>query len=918
MQDSKVNLPKTDFAMRGNLPQKEPEWIEYWQNINLYKKIREKRQGREKFVLHDGPPYANGNIHIGTALNKILKDIVVKFKSIDGKDCPYVPGWDCHGLPIEWKIEEQNKKKGLDKSKINILDFRRQCREFAKEWIEIQKKEFKRLGVLGDWENFYATMSKDAEAQIALEILKFLKNGGLYKGYKPVLWSVVEATALADAEVEYMDHESNQIYVKFPLKNDFQNFSDVKIIIWTTTPWTIPCNRALAFNETLSYSIFNSPENEKFILANELENKFTEITGIKLQKLTSFSGKEFKNLKASHPFINDGYTFDVPLLSAEFVTTEQGTGIVHVAPSHGPDDFELGLKNNIEAENTITDNGCYTNIIKNFEGLHIFKADQVVVQKLSEMNNLVFTSSFKHSYPHSWRSKAPLIHRATPQWFISMKKNSLRENALKAINQTDFFPPIGKNRIKGMVETRPDWCISRQRFWGVPLPIFLDKDTDEPLVDDEVFQNIYDIFLKEGSDAWYTKQVSEILPNKFDFNKFKKVNDIVEVWFDSGSTHSYVLEQREDLKWPADMYLEGSDQHRGWFHSSLLHSCGTRQQAPYKSILTHGFVVDGKGQKMSKSLGNVIAPEEIIKKYGADILRLWVVASDYSEDLRIDQSIVNQHSESYRKIRNTLRFILGNINDNFKFNISNEKKLNNLDQLDQSILFKISELDKFFYQYVSQNHYHKIYVDLLNFCTIDLSSFYFDIRKDVLYCDDKDSQKRENCILVLENILYFLLKWLNPILPFTSEEIFQLLKNKNSIKDESIFLIDFEKINYFDSIDFDINKFSFLKLLKLEVNQIVENLRNEKQIKSSLESEVFIRINEKNKKNFENINLEDFLICSNVLVNDQENFKDYNFKKVSNLDNLEIYVGKVNGNKCDHCWKIKKEPCNRANCGIKK
>jgi len=591
---------------------------------------------------------------------------------------------------------------------------------------------------------------------------------------------------------------------------------------------------------------------------------------------------------------------------------------VHVAPSHGPDDFELGLKNNIEAENTITDNGYYTNIIKNFEGLHIFKADQVVVQKLSEMNNLVFTSSFKHSYPHSWRSKAPLIHRATPQWFISMKKNSLRENALKAINQTDFFPPIGKNRIKGMVETRPDWCISRQRFWGVPLPIFLDKDTDEPLVDDEVFQNIYDIFLKEGSDAWYTKQVSEILPNKFDFNKYKKVEDIVEVWFDSGSTHSYVLEKRKDLKWPADMYLEGSDQHRGWFHSSLLHSCGTRKQAPYKSILTHGFVVDGKGQKMSKSLGNVIAPEEIIKKYGADILRLWVVASDYSEDLRIDQSIVNQHSESYRKIRNTLRFILGNINDNFKFNISNEKKLNNLDQLDQSILFKISELDKFFYQYVSQNHYHKIYVDLLNFCTIDLSSFYFDIRKDVLYCDDKDSQKRENCILVLENILYFLLKWLNPILPFTSEEIFQLLKNKNSIKDESIFLIDFEKINYFDSINFNINKFNFLKLLKLEANQIVENLRNEKQIKSSLESEVFIRINEKNKKNFENINLEDFLICSNVLVNDQENFKDYNFKKVSNLDNLEIYVGKVNGNKCDHCWKIKKEPCNRANCGIKK
>jgi isoleucyl-tRNA synthetase len=589
---------------------------------------------------------------------------------------------------------------------------------------------------------------------------------------------------------------------------------------------------------------------------------------------------------------------------------------VHVAPSHGPDDFELGLKNNIEAENTITDNGCYTNIIKNFEGLHVFKADQVVIQKLSEMNNLVFTSSFKHSYPHSWRSKAPLIHRATPQWFISMKKNSLRENALKAINQTDFFPSIGKNRIKGMIETRPDWCISRQRFWGVPLPIFLNKHTDEPLINDEVFEKIYDIFLNEGSDAWYTKSISEILPKKFDFNEFKKVEDIVEVWFDSGSTHSYVLEKRKDLKWPADMYLEGSDQHRGWFHSSLLHSCGTRNQAPYKSILTHGFVVDGKGQKMSKSLGNVIAPDEIIKKFGADILRLWVVASDYSEDLKIDQSIISQHSESYRKIRNTLRFILGNINDNFTFNLIGKEELNNLDQLDQSILHKISELDNSFYQYTNQNQYHKIYVDLLNFCTIDLSAFYFDIRKDVLYCDDINSHKRNNCIIILKVCLYFLLKWLNPILSFTCEEVFQTLKKVNLINEESIFLIDFNKIDYSQFVKFDSNKFNFLKSIKLEVNQLTETLRNEKKIKSSLETEVFIKIDKKDEIYFDNINLEDFFVCSNVFINSNKKTNNLGFKSISSLNNLELLVNKAPGNKCDHCWKVKEKSCGRLNCAV--
>ena len=915
MSDSKVNLPKTNFPMRGNLPQKEPEIIKFWSDIGLYEKIRSSRAGREKFILHDGPPYANGNIHIGTALNKILKDIVIKFKSIDGRDCPYVPGWDCHGLPIEWKIEEQNKKKGLDKKNISILDFRNQCRQFAKEWIEIQKDQFKRLGVLGDWENYYATMSNDAEAQIAIEILRFLKNGGLYKGYKPVLWSVVEATALADAEVEYQDHISNQIYVKFKLKNEFKGHDNVNIIIWTTTPWTIPCNRALAFNPSLEYGICQSEEGEKIIVAKDLLENFKTVTGSNIEIIDSFNGNELDGILASHPFYDLGYQFDVPLLEADFVTTDQGTGIVHVAPSHGPDDFTLGLKNGIKAENTIDDNGHYTNIIKNFEGIHIFKADNIIIEELKKFKKLVFTAQYKHSYPHSWRSKAPLVHRATPQWFISMEANELRIKALENIEDTDFFPAVGKNRIRGMIETRPDWCISRQRYWGVPLPIFINKKTHEPIIDDEVNKRIYEIFKKEGSDAWYKKDLSEFLGNNYNSNDYSKVEDIVEVWFDSGSTHTYVLENRKDLNWPADMYLEGSDQHRGWFHSSLLHSVGTRGKAPYKSILTHGFVVDGKGQKMSKSLGNVIAPEEIIKKNGADILRLWVVASDYSEDLRIDQSIIKQHSESYRKIRNTFRFLLGNISDNFSFEEIKKLKINNLDIIDSFILNKISELDKNFYKNLEKNEFHKIYVEILNFCSTDLSSFYFDIRKDVLYCDDLKSIKRLNCLDVLKLSLFFLMKWLSPILVFTTEEVFQTLRSNNSNYMKSVFLLDFEKIDFKDQVKFNHENWNFLKQLKEEINQILEDMRNRKIIKSGLETKISISVPKKFEERFQNIDLSDFFICSSVSIN--PSLKEDKMKKLKSIDDIEVLVEKATGIKCNHCWKIKEGSCERKNCEIK-
>ena len=915
MSDTKVNLPKTQLGMKANLPTKEPELLKFWSEINLYDNLRSNSLSKEKFVLHDGPPYANGNIHIGTALNKILKDIIIRYQQMSGKNAVYVPGWDCHGLPIEWKIEEEYKKKGKDKKNISIIEFRKECRDFASSWIAKQKEQFKRLGVEGDWKNPYMTMSKEAEAQIAVEILKFLQNGGLYNGYKPVLWSVVEATALADAEVEYADHKSNTIFTKFPIQGKLEELDDVKIIIWTTTPWTIPCNRALAFNSNYEYSILEVLQNdkkEKILVASQLVEQVLKECNISDYKiLHSLKGAKLSGAKCYHPFKKYGYDFDVPLLDAEFVTLEQGTGIVHIAPSHGPDDFNLGLKNNIRAENTIDDNGHYTNVIKKFEGIHIFKADKIIIEELQINNSLLGSGTLLHSYPHSWRSKAPLVHRATPQWFISMDTNELRNVSLKAIDNTIFYPAVGKNRLRSMIETRPDWCISRQRFWGVPIPIFVHKKTGKPLIDKEVFEKIEEIFKQEGSDAWFTKKSQDFLGSKYNENDFTKVNDIVEVWFDSGSTHSYVLEKREDLKWPADMYLEGSDQHRGWFHSSLLHSCGTRGRAPYESILCHGFVVDGKGQKMSKSLGNVISPDDVIKKYGADILRLWVVASDYSDDLKIDDSILEQHSQSYRKIRNTFRFLLGNLNDTANLDV--EVNEQDLEEIEKYILHKVSSLDKTFSGLNTKYELHKIYVDLLNFCTVDLSAFYFDIRKDILYCDDLNTKKRINCITVLSIILKFLLKWFSPILVFTCEEIYQIIKKNNS--KESIFLCDFPKFpeQWFNE---KINeKWIFLKTLRSEINNYIEQKRNEKIIGSGLECSVHISLDNKYNTHLSDIDLAELFICSEVTINNKEK-KFEEIKSEGSIDTLKVIVEKAEGSKCTHCWKVLKNKCYRNNCGI--
>ena len=909
MSKDLINLPKTAFSMKANLPIREPEILELWKKIDLYKELRSTRKGKEKFILHDGPPYANGNIHMGTALNKILKDIIVRFHQMDGKDSVYVPGWDCHGLPIEWKIEEKYKKDKKNKNEVPIVEFRKECRAFAEKWIEIHKTQFKRLGVVGDWENYYSTMSFEAEAQIVRELGKFLKEGSLYRGFKPVLWSTVEKTALADAEVEYQDHKSDTIYVSFPVKSSkLKEIENAHIVIWTTTPWTIPANKALAYNESLDYILIEINDegdfkNKKIVCAESLLDSTIKDCEIKnFKKLKSFRGKELKDTICSHPFLDLGYDYEIPMLEANFVTTEQGTGIVHCAPSHGPDDFNLCLSNGIKAVETVDGDGKYTDNVSLFEGLHIFKANPIVIEKLKDQKKLLKNGELVHSYPHSWRSKAPLVHRATPQWFISMESHKLREKALKAIDETNFYPNKGKERLRSMIETRPDWCVSRQRVWGVPLPIFIHKKTKEILIDSEVFDNIAKIYEQEGSDCWFSDNPQRFLGKKFKSEDFEKLSDIVEVWFDSGSTHSFVLEKRKDLRWPASMYLEGSDQHRGWFHSSLLESCGTRGRAPFESILSHGFVVDGKGLKMSKSLGNVIAPEDILKKYGADILRIWVASSNYAEDLRIDYSILDQHSESYRKIRNTFRYLLGNLKDNFdEINLQNVKP-EELPELEQLMLHKIYSLDRKFKKYFQSYDFHNLYKELLNFCTVDLSAFYFDIRKDVLYCDPEASEKRKSTLILLDIILNSLLRWFAPILAFTTEEIYQLVSKKN----KSVHLEQF--INFpkeFENKELSKKWDEILKIRDI-CNISIEEKRASKEIGSSLEADLEIKLNHKLLKLTKEIDFAELCITSKFLV------------KESKEDEIIVKTKKAKGNKCPICWKIALDACERHLCPIGK
>ncbi|MGB3537504.1 MAG: isoleucine--tRNA ligase [Mesorhizobium sp.] len=796
-------LPQTDFPMRAGLPEKEPLLVKRWQDMDLYARLREDAKGRTKYVLHDGPPYANGNIHIGHALNKILKDVITRSFQMRGYDSNYVPGWDCHGLPIEWKIEEKYRAAGKNKDEVPVNEFRQECREFAAHWIGVQGAEFQRLGVIGDFKNPYTTMAFHAEARIAGELLKFAMSGQLYRGSKPVMWSVVERTALAEAEVEYQDYESDTIYVKFPVTAGTGDFSDAHVVIWTTTPWTIPGNRAVNFSPRISYGLYKvtAAENafgpqpgEKLVFADALVEESSAKAKVTLNRLRNVSGEELGNMTLSHPLkgLAGGYGFPVPMLAGDHVTDDAGTGFVHTAPGHGREDFDAWMDAGKELRErgvdtaipfTVDDAGFFTKDAPGFgpgrEGgaARVIddngkkgNANQAVIDELIKRNALFARSRLKHSYPHSWRSKKPVIFRNTPQWFVYMDKDlgdstTLRTRALKAIDDTRFVPAGGQNRIRAMIEERPDWVLSRQRAWGVPICVFADADGNV-LKDEAVNARITEAFEKEGADAWFAEGARERFLGDRANEPWVMVRDILDVWFDSGSSHTFTLEDRPDLKWPADVYLEGSDQHRGWFHSSLLESCGTRGRAPYDTVVTHGFTMDEEGRKMSKSLGNTVVPQDVMKQSGADILRLWVMTTDYWEDQRLGKNVLQTNIDAYRKLRNTIRWMLGTL----AHDDGEVVALEDMPELERLMLHRLAEIDELVRSGYDAFEFKRITRALLDFMVVELSAFYFDIRKDALYCEGPSSLKRKASVQVVRHLFDALVKWLAPMLPFTMEE----------------------------------------------------------------------------------------------------------------------------------------------------
>jgi len=805
-----VFLPETDFPMRAGLPKAEPELLKKWEEADLYHAVRKARQaaGAPLFVLHDGPPYANGNIHIGHALNKILKDFVVRSKFLTGHDVDYVPGWDCHGLPIEWKIEEEFRSKGRKKDEVPAAEFRKACREYAAKWIESQREEFKRLGVLGDWQNRYATMDFSTEAKVTAEFHKFLMSGQFYRGSKPVMWSPVERTALADAEIEYHPHVSPTIWVKFPIQPGdwgdanaaFEHLQDASVVIWTTTPWTIPANRAVSFNPKVAYFVYEitgvkTEEDlgfapwvkvgDKLLLAEKLaEGVLQAANATSWKQVIDVPAEVLGGLVLSHPLaaLDAGYSFDVPMLAGDHVTDDAGTGFVHTAPGHGADDYNVWLKSGRSLDSipdTVDPDGAYYPMVPLFAGLKVLEtegkkagkfgdANPAVMNKLIEAGNLLARGRVEHSYPHSWRSKAPVIFRNTPQWFIRMDgDDSLRDKAMAAIAATAFYPDQGRNRIGGMVETRPDWLISRQRNWGTPLAMFIDKKSGEPLKDEAVNARIVKMIADGGADAWFTRPDSDFLGNGYNPDDYEKVTDILDVWFDSGCTHAFTLEDRADTHWPADLYLEGSDQHRGWFQSSLLESCGTRGRAPYEAVLTHGFVLDENGEKMSKSKGNTTAPQDVAKESGVEILRLWVAFADYSEDLRIGKQIIQTTVDAYRKLRNTMRYLLGALNG---YTDAEAVDYADMPSLERYILNEVHALDAKVRAAYAVYDFAAVVRPVADFCIQTLSALYFDIRKDSLYCDAPSSLKRRACRTVMNSLFERLTLWLGPILTFTCEE----------------------------------------------------------------------------------------------------------------------------------------------------
>jgi len=916
-------LPKTNFAMRAGLPEQEPKILNEWSEKNIYKALREESKQLKKFILHDGPPYANGHLHMGHALNKILKDFVVRSQQMLGQDSSYIPGWDCHGLPIEWKIEEQYREQGKNKDDVDIIQFRKECREFALKWIDIQREEFIRLGIIGDWENPYTTMSFDAESTIVREFFKFVENDSLYRGSKPVMWSTVEKTALAEAEIEYKEHKSITIFVKFPIKESSD--SDLKgssVVIWTTTPWTIPGNRAIAYSKNIKYSLFQISETEenshlnikdRIIIAHDLEESFKEQCKVKsLTKIKDID--DVGSFICSHPFAKSDYNFDIKLYEADFVTLEQGTGFVHIAPGHGADDYILGTTNNIEVPETVDQDGYYFDHVPLFKGKKIFNddgsdadANVAVIIELKNHNALAGKGSLRHSYPHSWRSKAPVIFRNTPQWFISMEKNDLRKKALKAIDDVSWFPKQGKKRIFSMIEERPDWVVSRQRAWGVPLSIFYNKKTGEPLVDSNLNKRIVDLYKKEGADAWFKYSKENLLGKDYDADDYIKVDDILDVWFDSGCTHAFVLEGQKDQIWPASIYLEGTDQHRGWFHSSLLESCGTRGVAPYESVLTHGFVLHEDGAKMSKSSLNIVAPAEVIEKSGADILRLWVASSDYSEDLKIGPEIIKSNVDSYRRLRNTLRFILGNLSD---FSEGEKVDYNKLNDLDHYVLSSLVNLEEEVIKNYKIFEYQKVFSLIFNFCTNELSAFYFDIRKDTLYCDSKNSLERKSTRTVLDILFHHLLTLLAPILCFTTEEAWQSRYGSN----ESVHTKNFPQIqDKWKRPELD-SKWEVYKEIRKSINGAIEIERKNKKIGSSLEASIDLYFGDSEFKEIDQDLLKNISIVSELEVF-EESPSDKCFVSETNK-NIGVIVSQTNGEKCERCWKyfpsLSNDVCERC------
>jgi isoleucyl-tRNA synthetase len=868
-------LPQTDFPMRAGLPEREPIWLKRWEDMNLYALQRAAQKDKPLFTLHDGPPYANGNIHIGHALNKILKDLVTRSMNMLGYNSAYVPGWDCHGLPIEWKIEEQYRAKGQDKSSVGINEFRAECRTFAQYWVDTQREEFKRLGVLGDWANPYLTMSFDAEAQIARELMKFAATGQLYRGSKPVMWSVVERTALAEAEIEYQDYESDTIWVKFPIHSGNGAFGDkdfedlnASVVIWTTTPWTIPANRAISYSSRIAYGLYEvtgAPDGnwasvgEKYVLADKLA---AETFGkAKVEHWIRLSDVDMsKVVSCAHPLrgLGGGYEFEVPLLDGEHVTDDAGTGFVHTAPSHGLDDFDIWLKSTRKLQSlgidttipyTVDDAGFFTRDAPGFEGGRVLDdsgkkgdANQRVITALAERGKMVARGRLKHQYPHSWRSKKPVLFRNTPQWFVFMDRDimgkpgdTLRARALAAIDATAFYPPAGQNRLRSMIAERPDWVLSRQRAWGVPIAVFYNEATNTILVDEQVNHRIGQAFEEEGADAWFKPGAKErFLGNAVpDPQNWTKIDDILDVWFESGTTHAWVLRNKQkwpDLQFPAGMYLEGSDQHRGWFHSSLLESCATNGFAPYKSVLTHGFTLDGEGKKMSKSLGNTTAPQDVIKQYGADILRLWVAASDYADDLRIGKEIISTTVDSYRKLRNTMRWLLGNL---AHFKSEERVALSDMPELERLILNRLFELDALVREAYAQYDYKRVVAALSNFMNVELSAFYFDIRKDCLYCDPISSTRRKAALTVIDAVFDCLTAWLAPILVFTMEECWL---ERHSGTSESVHLRQMPEVPAEWADKALAEKWEKVREVRKVVTGALELVRKDKVIGSSLEA----------------------------------------------------------------------------------